>query len=127
MQKELKWVGSSYDDLNRFPKEIRKAMGFALHLAQIGEKSVHAEPFKGVGNAKVLAIKENAASGTYRTVYTVEMKDCVYVLHAFQKKSKSGISTDKKDVDLIHQRLKQARDDHKEKRGDCRDEIKHKK
>ena len=85
-------------------------MGYALYLAEIGERSPRAKIFKGIGNAKVWEVKENAPSGTYRTVYLVEFKEYVFVLHAFQKKSKSGIATDKKDVDLIHRRLKEAKD-----------------
>lgn len=114
MRRKVKWVGSSYEALNRFPKEVRKAVGYALYLAEIGERSPHAKIFKGIGNAKVWEIKENAPSGTYRTVYLVEFKEYVFVLHAFQKKSKSGIATDKKDVDLIHRRLKEAKDAYKE-------------
>ena len=126
MPKQLKWVGSSYEDLNEFPKEVRKATGYALHLAQIGEKSPSAEVLKGIGNAKVLEIKENAPSGTYRTVYCVEFKEYIYVLHAFQKKSKSGIATDKKDLDLIDQRLKEAKVAYKELKKREKNEIKHK-
>jgi phage-related protein len=114
----VKWVGSSYEALNRFPNEVRKAMGYALYLAEIGERSFHAEIFKGMGNAKVWEIKENAPSGTYRTMYLVEFKEYVFVLHAFQKKSKSGIATEKKDVDLIQRRLKEAKEAYKELNGE---------
>ncbi len=122
----MKWVGTSYEDLNGFPKEVRKASGYALHLAQIGEKSPSAEVLGGMGSAKVLEIKENAASGTYRTVYCVAFKECIYVLHAFHKKSKSGIATDKKDLDLIDQRLKEAKASYKELKKGNKNEVKNK-
>lgn len=83
-------------------------MGYALHLAQCGEKHGHAKVFKGVGSAKILEIVENDRSGTYRTIYTVEMEDYIFVLHAFQKKSKSGIATPKPEIDKIKRRLKDA-------------------
>jgi phage-related protein len=114
--KPLKWVGSSYEDLNDFPEEVRRVMGYALHLAQIGEKHPNAEVFKGMGSAKVLEIRENDRSGTYRVIYTVEWKDMIFVLHAFQKKSKSGISTPKQEIELIHSRLKDVKQWCREKR-----------
>jgi phage-related protein len=112
--KALKWVGSSYEDLNDFPKEVCQAMGYALHLAQIEEKHVNAKIFKGMGNAKVLEVRENDRSGTYRVLYTLEIKEFVFVLHAFQKKSKSGIATPQEEIDLVHSRLKDARGWYKE-------------
>lgn len=107
--KLLKWVGSSYEDLKDFPEEVCQAMGYALHLAQIGEKHSNAEVFKGMGNAKVLEARESDRDGTYRVLYTLELKEFVFVLHAFQKKSKSGIATPKQEIDLVHSRLKDAR------------------
>lgn len=89
-------------------------MGYALHMAQVGEKHPHATVFKGMGSANVLEIRENDKSGTYRVVYTVEIQEYVFVLHAFQKKSKTGISTPKHEIDLINSRLKEARDFYKE-------------
>lgn len=89
-------------------------MGYALHMAQAGEKHPHATVFKGMGSANVLEIRENDKSGTYRVVYTVEIQEYVFVLHAFQKKSKTGISTPKHEIDLINSRLKEARDFYKE-------------
>lgn len=62
-----------------------------------------------MGNAKVIEIRENDRSGTYRIIYTIEMKDFIFVLHAFQKKSKSGIATPKQELDLLRDRLKEAR------------------
>ena len=83
-------------------------MGYALYFAQQGIRPHHAKTLSGMGSAKVLEIRESDRSGTYRAVYTVEWEGVVFVLHAFQKKSKSGIATTKQDIDLIKQRLKEA-------------------
>lgn len=107
--KRLVWIGSSYDLLKRFPDLVRGSMGHALYLAQTGRKHEHAKVLSGMGSAKVLEVRENDRSGTYRVIYTIEMNDFVFVLHAFQKKSTSGIATPKQDIDLIKNRIKEAR------------------
>ncbi len=106
--KRLFWVGSSHEDLIEFPSKVRRAMGFALHQAQMGEKPERAKVLSGLGNAKIWEIRENDESGTYRTIYTVEYKGIIFVLHAFQKKSKKGISTPKEEINLLKRRLKDA-------------------
>ncbi len=106
--KKLVWVGSSYKDLKNFPRTIRHAMGYALFKAQLGKMHVHAKVFSGMGSAGIQEIRENDKSGTYRVIYTVEMHEFVFVLHAFQKKSKSGIATPKQDIELLKSRLKDA-------------------
>jgi len=78
------------------------------YLAQIGDKHPTAKPLKGFSGAGVLEIVDNYDGDTYRTVYTVKLAGVVYVLHAFQKKSKKGIATPKKDIDMIKKRLKLA-------------------
>ena len=115
--KPLKWVGSSREDLCGFPGDVKKAMGYALHLAQIGLKAPAAKPLSGFGGASVLEVVEDHDGDTYRAVYTVKFQDMVYVLHAFQKKSKKGIKTPKPDIDLIKDRLKRAAEDYKEHAG----------
>jgi phage-related protein len=107
-RKPLLWVGSSREDLREFPEEVRWIMGFALHLAQIGQKHVDAKPLRGFGGASVLEVVEDHVGDTFRGVYTVQFKGAVYVLHAFQKKSKTGIKTAKRDSELIRERLKRA-------------------
>ena len=107
--KKVIWVGSSYKDLKEFPSEVQHAMGYALFMAQQGEKHPHAKPMKGMGNASVQEVRERDKSGTYRVMYTVEMDDFMFVLQAFQKKSKSGIATPKQELDLLKSRLKEAR------------------
>ena len=90
------------------PEPVRKFFGHALHFAQLGERHESAKPLKGFGGADVLEIVEGDAGGTYRAVSTVRIREMVFVLHCFQKKSKSGISTPKRDVDLVRARLKLA-------------------
>ena len=106
--KSLYWIGSSRKDIRAMPEDIRDAFGFALFLAQQGQKHENCKALKGFGSAGVLEIVESDPSGTYRAVYTVSFGDALYVLHCFQKKSKSGISTTQQDVDLIRSRLKRA-------------------
>lgn len=108
--KRLLWIGHSRADLKEFPEQVRRSIGHALHLVQKKEIPEHTKVLSGFGHAKIWEIRENDPSGTYRAVYTVEFRDCVFVLHVFQKKSKTGIATPKHDIDLIKQRLKTAQD-----------------
>jgi phage-related protein len=112
------WIGSSRKDLSAFPLDVRQVMGFALYLAQTGEKHGAAKPLKGFGGAGVLEIVEDFDGDTYRAVYTVKFASAVYVLHAFQKKSKTGIKTPQSDLDLIKKRLKLAEQMHKQEKGE---------
>jgi phage-related protein len=111
VRKPLKWIGSSKDDLSQFPDQVRKEMGHALHLAQINLKAPNAKPLRGLSGASVLEVVEDHDGNTYRAVYTVKFQGTVYVLHAFQKKSKKGIATPKHDIELIRTRLKAATED----------------
>jgi len=106
--KRLYWVGSSKKDLMMLPVGVRKFFGHALNFAQQGEQHDAAKVLKGFGGAGVLEIVESDADGTYRAVYTVKFREAVFVLHCFQKKSKSGIATPKRDVEIIGARLKVA-------------------
>ena len=110
--KPVRWVGSSKEDLGAFPEEVRRRVGGALWDAQLGFKAPYAKPLKGFGGAGVLEVADDYDGDTYRAVYTVRFAGAVYVLHAFQKKSKSGIATPKREMDLIEQRLKRAREDY---------------
>lgn len=106
--KPLIWVGSSLDDLKCFPEEVRQMMGYALYLAQLGGKHPDAKPLAGFRGAGVLEAVDAFDGNTYRAVYTIKLKDAVYVLHAFQKKSRKGIQTPKQDIDLVNRRLSMA-------------------
>ena len=106
--KRLLWIGSSKEDLKDFPDEVQDEMGHGLYLAQMGDRHKHAKTLSGLGNAKIIELKENDRSGTYRLVYTVEMAEFIFVLHSFQKKSKTGKETPKQEIDLVKRRLKEA-------------------
>lgn len=114
--RELVWVGSSLDDLKEFPEVAQRGMGYARWLAQTGGKHPDAKPLKGFGGAGVLEVVDDDEGDTYRTIYTLTLSDAVYVLHAFQKKSKQGIATSQRDKKLIEQRLKWAREMHAERK-----------
>lgn len=117
MPEELKpvgWIASSLKDLKGFPDEAREEIGHALYEAQKGGKHVSAKPLKGFKGAGVLEVVEDHDGDTYRAVYTVRFAEVVYVLHCFQKKSKSGIATPKQDIDLINARLKTAEEKYAE-------------
>ena len=105
--KPVIWLGDSLSELKTFPAAVQDEMGYAVYLAQCGQKHVSAKPLKGLG-AGVLEVVSDHRGDTFRSVYTVRFVDRVFVLHAFQKKSKSGVATPKADIDLIMQRLKQA-------------------
>ena len=103
----LVWMGDSRKNIREFPQEVQKAVGYALQLVQAGETPSEAKPFKGVGSG-VYEIVKRYDTDTYRAVYVVKIGEKVYVLHAFQKKSKQGIKTPQTDIDLIKQRYKDA-------------------
>lgn len=107
-EKPLFWIGRSLDDLVSYPKEVRRTFGFALGLAQQGGKFADSKPLKGFGGAGVLEVVEDFKNETFRCVYTVKFAGAVYVLHAFQKKSKIGIKTPKQEIELVKERLKCA-------------------
>jgi phage-related protein len=115
--KRLDWVGSSYRDYKRFPQSVQEEMGFALYLAQRGARHPIARTLKGFAGGGVLELAARHDGNAYRAVYTVRFAEEVYVLHAFQKKSRKGIATPKSDVDLIKRRLRMAREDYLERRG----------
>ena len=108
--------GSSKRDFLSFPAAVKEDMGNALGIAQFGGTAPTAKPWKGLGPG-VLEIVESHDGNAYRAVYTVRFEKAVYVLHAFQKKSPSGIRTAKRDVDLVAERLKTAERDYEEHYG----------
>ena len=113
--KPLLWVGTSREDLKAFPEEVRQVMGYALFLAQLGGKHPDAKPLKGFGGAGVLEVVDDFDGDAFRAVYTVKLAGAVYVLHAFQKKSKRGIKTSKSDLEKVKARLKLAEEIHAER------------
>ena len=107
-EKPLAWLGSSKKDLMALPMGVRKFFGHALDFAQRGEQHNAAKVLKGFGGGGVLEIVANDQGSTYRAVYTVKFREVVFVLHVFRKKSKSGITTPKPDMEIIRERLKVA-------------------
>ena len=105
--KPLLWRGDSKAKFEAFPSEVQREMGYALFLAQIGDRHrTMAKTLTGLGGGTTVEVRESSRDGTFRAVYTVRYLDAVYVLHAFQKKSKAGIATPKLELDLIEKRLK---------------------
>ena len=113
-ERPLYWVGSSLDDLRTFPGAVIDIMGYALHLAQQGGKHPDAKPLKGFPGVSVLEIAADHDTDTWRAVYTLRYKDAIYVLHAFQKKSKQGIKTPRQYINMIKSRLKLAQEHHEQ-------------
>jgi phage-related protein len=104
--KKIHWVASAKDDLVAMPAKVQDVFGFALHLAQVGEKHPDAKPLHGFGGAGVIEVVDSWQGNAYRAVYTLKIAEAVYVLHCFQKKSTKGSETPKPDMDLIRARLK---------------------
>ncbi len=106
--KPVVWIGSSKADFLKFPDDVKRFVGYALYRAQQGDKHPDAKPLAGFGGAGTLEVISDHRGDTFRTIYTVRLAGRVYVLHAFQKKSKSGIKTPTSEIDLLKARLKRA-------------------
>jgi phage-related protein len=115
--KPVVWMGSSRADLRAFPEPVRRAIGHALYAAQQGETDPAAKPLKGFKGSSVMEIIDRYDTDTYRALYTTRFADVLYVLHAFQKKSKRGIATPRQDIDLIRQRLTAAERHYQQRKG----------
>ena len=115
--KRLVWIASSRRDFIDFPGEVKSEIGYAMFLAQCGGRHRKAKTFKGAGDAGVVEIVDDHRGDTFRAVYTVRFASVVYVLHAFQKKSKKGIATPKADIRVIEQRLSAAQHLHEDDHG----------
>jgi phage-related protein len=102
------WVGSSRKDLREFPEPVQDRMGYALYVAQRGGKHRDAKALRGFGGAGVVEVIQDYGGDTFRAVYTLRYAGAVYVLHAFQKKSKSGRETPRREMESIQQRLREA-------------------
>jgi phage-related protein len=116
-ERPIVWVGSSRRDLRAFPREVRRDIGQSLYAAQQGETDPSAKPLKGFTGGSVVEVVAQHRGDTWRAVYTVRFEEAVYVLHAFQKKSKRGIATPKNDIELIRQRLAAAERLHRERQN----------
>lgn len=106
--KPVIWIGSSLKDLRDFPEPVCDHMGYALYIAQRGGKHRDTKTLSGFGGAGVVEVIKDHRGDTFRAVYTVRYRDALYVLHAFQKKSKTGRETARTDIELIKERLRAA-------------------
>ena|SRR5579862_5589097 len=109
LMKPVLWIGSTRKDLRDMPEEVQSEIGHSLREIQKGKDPGNTKPLRHLKDPGISEIRVDERQGTFRAVYTIEFKDAIAVLHVFQKKSKSGIATPKKEIDLILQRLKQAR------------------
>lgn len=114
-RKLLFWEGSSKKDFKAFPESVQKDMGVALFVVQLGQTPRSAKPWKGL-TPGIFELIEDYRGDTFRAIYAIQIGDAVHVLHAFQKKSKSGISTPQLDIALIESRLKAVLARHKRSR-----------
>jgi phage-related protein/predicted XRE-type DNA-binding protein len=110
--KQLRFQGSALEDLRSLPEEVRRDFGHALWQLQNGETPMSASPFELTVANEVMKLSERHDDNTYRCVYAAKFGRAVYVLHVFQKKSKRGIATPKKDIDLVYRRLERAKEDY---------------
>jgi phage-related protein len=117
IERPIIWVGSSRRDLRTFPREVRRDLGQSLYAAQQGETDPSAKPLKGFGGGSLIEVVAQHRGGTWRAVYTVRFVEAIYVLHTFQKKSKKGIATPNKDMNLVRQRLSAAERLHRERQN----------
>ncbi len=106
--KPVIWIGSSRKDLREFPGPVQDLMGYALYLAQRGGKHRDAKVLSGFGGAGALEVISDYRGDTFRAVYTLRYAGAVFVLHVFQKKSRIGRETPRRDMELIRQRLREA-------------------
>jgi len=106
--KPVIWIGSSRQDLRKFSESVQDHMGYALYVAQRGGKHRDAKVLSGFGGAGVVEIVKDFRGDAFRAVYTLRYAGAVYVLHAFQKKSKAGRGTPRRDMELIKLRLREA-------------------
>ena len=107
--RKVRWVGDSREQLQKFPSQVRKDIGHALYLVQTGQTPPSSKPMRGLESG-VFEIVDDYDTNAYRAVYTVKIGRSLYVLHAFQKKSKRGIATPKKEIDQIKRRLIRAKE-----------------
>lgn len=104
--KPIIWVGSSLRDLQGFPREVQREVGYALYLAEIGKRHPNTKPLSGLRG--VIEIVSDSKGSTYRVIYVTRLREHIYVLHAFQKKSHRGIATPRKEMATIRRRLSVA-------------------
>jgi phage-related protein len=105
----ISWIKAARRDFEEFPEEAQKEILRVLTIAAEGQKADIAKPMKGMGSG-VFEVALAWRGDAYRTVYAVQLGRDIWVVHAFQKKSKTGIKTPKQETDLIEARLKRLRE-----------------
>jgi len=110
--KKIHFVGTARRDIREFPRRVREDIGYALYQAQNGAMAMSAKPLKGFGGAGVLEVVESFGGDAYRAAYTAQYEKVLYVLHCFQKKSKRGAKTPRRDMNMIYSRLRIAEEDY---------------
>ena len=115
MLKSVRWVASSLDELKAFPRAVQRLVGQTLYAAQCGDEYPCVKALRGFGGRSVLEIVAPYEGDAFRAVYTIRFHDAIYVLHAFQKKSKKGSATPRFVIELIERRLAAAEQDYRER------------
>ncbi len=103
------WIKAADKDFRKFPKVVQETMHDALAIAAEGEKADIAKPMKGLGSG-IFEIALPYQTNAYRAIYAIQLEEDIWVIHAFQKKSKTGIKTPKQDIDLVKERLKRLKE-----------------
>jgi phage-related protein len=106
-EKSVAWVGSSLDDIRKFPASARRDAGFELNLVQLGEQPSDFRYMKSVGSGVYEIRVRGEDSDQYRVMYVAKYEEAIFVLHAFQKTTQE---TEQKDIDLARDRLKAVKD-----------------
>lgn len=105
----ISWVSAARREFEKFPAKVQTEGLAALIVAAEGSKTDNAKPLHGLGSG-VFEIVLNDRAGTFRVVYAVQLGDDLWVVHAFQKKSKTGRKTPRSEIDLIRERLKRLKE-----------------
>jgi phage-related protein len=104
-RKPVRWMGDSRKRLREFPGAVRFEIGQAIYQAELGESHPSACAMQGLNAVEIVS---DYRGDTYRGIYTTRLKGFIYVLHCFQKKSKTGIKMPKRDLELVRRRLAEA-------------------
>ncbi|HTD35473.1 MAG TPA: type II toxin-antitoxin system RelE/ParE family toxin [Candidatus Elarobacter sp.] len=119
LEKPIHWIGTSREDLSAFPPRVKSILGYALRMAQRNERHDDAKPMHGAFSGLMEIVAHDERRRTFRVVYLARFESSVYVLHAFCKKSKHGIATPKRELDLVARRWKTAKRHHEESHGEA--------
>ena len=122
--KPIRWMRSSKDDLRGFPDDARSELGHALDMVQHGERPRNEKPLHGDLSGVSELVSDSEDGNTYRSVFTVKLEPYVFVLHCFEKKATRGIATPKRQLDVIRQRLREAREEYREMQRSANEESK---